>query len=154
GFMLAVTLVQIICSIGAVYFGARTAMALGKDVRQTIFTKVQQFSAREVGHFGAPSLITRNTNDVQQMQMLGLMTFTMMVSAPIICVSDIILALRQNVQLSSLLLVAMPALGIIVTAIIAKMRPLFKQIQMRINEITRVLREQISGVRIIKTFVK
>jgi ATP-binding cassette, subfamily B, multidrug efflux pump len=154
GFMLAVTLVQIICSVGAVYFGARTAMALGRDVRQAVFTKVQQFSAREVGHFGAPSLITRNTNDVQQVQMLALMTFTMMVSAPIMCVGGIILALRQDVQLSSLLLVAVPALGIIVTAIIARMRPLFKQMQVRIDEIARVLREQISGVRVIRAFVK
>ena len=154
GFMLAVTLAQIICSVGAVYFGARTAMALGRDVRQAVFTKVQQFSAREVGHFGAPSLITRSTNDVQQVQMLAMMTFTMMVSAPIMCVGGIILALRQDVQLSSLLLVAVPALGIIVTAIIARMRPLFKQMQVRIDEIARVLREQISGVRVIRAFVK
>jgi ATP-binding cassette subfamily B multidrug efflux pump len=154
GFMLAVALVQIVCAISAVYFGARTAMALGRDVRQAVFTKVQQFSAREVGHFGAPSLITRSTNDVQQVQMLALMTFTMMVSAPIMCVGGIILALHQDVQLSSLLLVAVPALGIIVTAIIARMRPLFRQMQVRIDEIARVLREQISGVRVIRAFVK
>jgi ATP-binding cassette, subfamily B, multidrug efflux pump len=154
GFMLAVTLAQIICSVGAVYFGARTAMAFGRDIRQAIFTKVQQFSAREVGHFGAPSLITRGTNDVQQVQMLALMSFTLMVSAPIMCVGGIILALRQDVQLSSLLVVAVPALGIIVTAIIARMRPLFKQMQVRIDEIARVLREQISGVRVIRAFVK
>jgi len=154
GLMLAVTFVQIICSVGAVYFGARTAMSLGRDVRQAVFTKVQQFSAREVGHFGAPSLITRGTNDVQQVQMLALMTFTMMVAAPIMCVGGIILALRQDVQLSSLLLVAVPALGIIVTAIIARMRPLFRQMQARIDEIARVLREQISGVRVIRAFVK
>jgi ATP-binding cassette, subfamily B, multidrug efflux pump len=154
GFMLAVALAQIVCSIGAVYFGARTAMALGRDVRDAVFTKVQQFSAREVGHFGAPSLITRSTNDVQQVQMLALMTFTMMVSAPIMCVGGIILALHQDVQLSSLLLVAVPALGIIVTAIIARMRPLFRQMQVRIDEIARVLREQISGVRVIRAFVK
>ena len=152
--MLAVALVQIVCSIGAVYFGARTAMALGRDVRQAVFTKVQQFSAREVSHFGAPSLITRSTNDVQQVQMLALMTFTMMVSAPIMCVGGIILALHQDVPLSSLLLVAVPALGIIVTAIIARMRPLFRQMQVRIDEIARVLREQISGVRVIRAFVR
>jgi ATP-binding cassette subfamily B multidrug efflux pump len=153
-FMLAIALVQIVCSIGAVFFGARTAMALGRDVRQAVFTKVQQFSAREVSHFGAPSLITRNTNDVQQVQMLALMTFTMMVAAPIMCVGGIILALHQDVQLSSLLLVAVPALGIIVTAIIARMRPLFRQMQVRIDEIARVLREQISGVRVIRAFVR
>jgi ATP-binding cassette subfamily B protein len=154
GFMLAVAFVQIVCSIGAVYFGARTAMALGRDVRQAVFTKVQQFSAREIGHFGAPSLITRSTNDVQQVQMLALMTFTLLVSAPIMCVGGIILALNQDVKLSSLLLVAVPALGIIVTAIITRMRPLFRQMQVRIDEIARVLREQISGVRVIRAFVK
>ncbi|HEX5188134.1 MAG TPA: ABC transporter ATP-binding protein [Streptosporangiaceae bacterium] len=153
-FMLAIALVQIVCAVGAVYFGARTAMALGRDVRQAVFTKVQQFSAREVGHFGAPSLITRGTNDVQQVQMLALMTFTLMVAAPIMCVGGIILALHQDVQLSSLLLVAVPALGIIVTAIISRMRPLFRQMQERIDEIARVLREQISGVRVIRAFVR
>jgi ATP-binding cassette subfamily B multidrug efflux pump len=153
-FMLAIALVQIICAVGAVYFGARTAMALGRDVRQAVFTKVQQFSAREVGHFGAPSLITRGTNDVQQVQMLALMTFTLMVAAPIMCVGGIILALHQDVQLSSLLLVAVPALGIIVAAIISRMRPLFRQMQARIDEIARVLREQISGVRVIRAFVR
>ncbi|HEX6931104.1 MAG TPA: ABC transporter ATP-binding protein [Streptosporangiaceae bacterium] len=153
-FMLAVALVQIVCSVSAVYFGARTAMALGRDVRLAIFAKVQQFSARETGHFGAPSLITRGTNDVQQVQMLALMTFTMMVAAPIMCVGGIILALHQDVQLSSLLLVAVPALGIIVTAIISRMRPLFRQMQVRIDEIARVLREQISGVRVIRAFVR
>jgi ATP-binding cassette subfamily B protein len=154
GFMLAVAFVQIVCSIGAVYFGARTAMALGRDVRLAVFKRVQDFSAREVAHFGAPSLITRTTNDVQQVQMLALMTFTLMVTAPIMCIGGIILALRQNVQLSALLLVAVPALGIIVTAIIARMRPLFRQMQVRIDEIARVLREQISGVRVIRAFVR
>ena len=153
-FMLGVALVQIVCSVGAVYFGARTAMAVGRDIRLAVFAKVQQFSAREVGRFGAPSLITRNTNDVQQVQMLALMTFTLMVTAPIMCVGGIILALHQNVKLSSLLLVAVPALGIIVTAIIARMRPLFRQMQGRIDEIARVLREQISGVRVIRAFVR
>jgi ATP-binding cassette, subfamily B, multidrug efflux pump len=153
-FMLAIALVQIVCAVGAVFFGARTAMAMGRDVRQAVFTKVQQFSAREVGHFGAPSLITRNTNDVQQVQMLALMTFTLMVAAPIMCVGGIILALHQDVQLSSLLLFAVPALGIIVTLIISRMRPLFRQMQVRIDEIARVLREQISGVRVIRAFVR
>ena len=153
-FMLGIALVQIVCSVGAVYFGARTAMALGRDIRLAVFTKVQQFSAREVGRFGAPSLITRGTNDVQQVQMLALMTFTMMVSAPIMCVGGIILALHQDVRLSALLLVAVPALGIIVPAIIARMRPLFRQMQSRIDEIARVLREQISGVRVIRAFVR
>jgi ATP-binding cassette subfamily B protein len=123
-------------------------------MRLAVFRQVQDFSAREVGHFGAPSLITRTTNDVQQVQMLALMTFTLMVSAPIMCVGGIILALRQDVRLSALLLVAVPALGIIVTAIISRMRPLFRQMQERIDEIARVLREQISGVRVIRAFVR
>ncbi len=154
GLMLAVALVQIVCSVGAVYFGARTAMALGRDVRLALFGRVQEFSAREVAHFGAPSLITRNTNDVQQVQMLAIMTFTLMVSAPIMCVGGVILALNQNVKLSSLLLVAVPALGVVVALIISKMRPLFRQMQVRIDEINRVMREQISGVRVIRAFVR
>jgi ATP-binding cassette subfamily B multidrug efflux pump len=154
GVMLAVALVQIVCSIGAVYFGARTAMALGRDVRLAVFGRVQDFSAREVGRFGAPSLITRCTNDVQQVQMLAVMTFTMMVSAPIMCVGGIIMALRQDVKLSALLLVAVPALGVIVLLIISRMRPLFRQMQERIDEIARVLREQITGVRVIRAFVR
>jgi ATP-binding cassette subfamily B protein len=154
GFMIAVAVVQIVCATGAVYFGARTAMALGRDIRQAVFRRVQEFSAREVSHFGTPSLITRNTNDIQQVQMLALMTFTLMVSAPIMCVGGIILALNQDVRLSSLLLVAVPALGIIVSLIIARMRPLFRQMQDRIDQINRVLREQITGVRVIRAFVR
>jgi len=154
GVMIVVTLAQIICATGAVYFGARTAMALGRDVRLAVFSRVQEFSAREVGHFGTPSLITRNTNDIQQVQMLALMTFTLMVSAPIMCVGGIILALNQDVKLSSLLLVAVPALGIIVALIISRMRPLFRLMQVRIDQINRVLREQITGVRVIRAFVR
>ncbi len=154
GFMLLVALAQIVCAIGAVFFGARTAMALGRDVRLAVFKRVHDFSAREVGHFGTPSLITRNTNDIQQVQMLALMTFTLMVSAPIMCVGGIILALNQNVQLSSLLLVSVPALGIAVSLIIARMRPLFRLMQERIDQINRVMREQITGVRVIRAFVR
>jgi ATP-binding cassette subfamily B protein len=154
GIMLAITLVQITSALGAVYFGATTAMALGRDVRHAVFQRVQDFSAREVGRFGTPSLITRNTNDVQQVQMLAVMTFTLLVSAPIMCVGGIILALNQDVPLSSLLLVAVPALGIIVSLIIGRMRPLFRLMQTRIDGINRVLREQISGVRVIRAFVR
>lgn len=154
GIMLAVSVVQIACAVGAVYFGARTAMALGRDVRHGVFRRVQAFSAREVGRFGTPSLITRSTNDVQQVQMLAVMTFTLLVSAPIMAVGGIILALNQNVPLSSLLLVAVPALGIIVSLIIRRMRPLFRLMQTRIDVINRVLREQITGVRVIRAFVR
>jgi len=106
--MLAVALAQITCAIGATYFGARTSMAVGRDLRAAVFHRVLDFSAREVGRFGAPSLITRTTNDVQQVQMLALLTFTLMVSAPIMCVGGIILALNQDVKLSALLLVIVP----------------------------------------------
>ena len=154
GVMLAVTLVQIVCSIGAVYFGARTAMALGRDVRSAVFNRVQNFSAREVGQFGTPSLITRTTIDVQQVQMLTLMAFTLLVSAPIMCAGGILMALQQDVPLSGLLLVVVPVLGIVVSLVVAQMRPLFRLVQTRIDEINRVLREQISGVRVIRAFVR
>jgi ATP-binding cassette, subfamily B, multidrug efflux pump len=152
--MLAITLVQILCAIGAVFFGAQVAMALGRDVRHGIFSRVLTFSDREVNHFGTPSLITRTTNDVQQVQMLAIMTFTLLLSAPIMCIGGIILALNQNVPLSSLLLVAVPLLGVILTLIIGRMRPLFRQMQERLDSINRVLREQITGVRVIRAFVR
>ncbi|QWF79340.1 ABC transporter ATP-binding protein [Amycolatopsis sp. CA-230715] len=154
GIMLAVTLVQIIASIGAVYYGARVAMAFGRDVRAGIFDRVQSFSAREVGQFGTPSLITRTTNDVQQVQMLVVMAFTLMVSAPIMCVGGIIMALNQDVTLSSLLLVIVPVLAVLVGLIIARMRPLFRLLQERIDKINGVLREQITGIRVVRAFVK
>jgi ATP-binding cassette subfamily B protein len=154
GIMIAVTFVQIVCAIGAVYFGAQTAMAVGRDIRAAVFAKVQSFSAREVGKFGAPSLITRTTNDVSQVQMLALMTFTLMVMAPIMCVGGIILALHQDVPLSSLLLIIVPVLVVLVSLIIRKMRPLFRKMQVRIDTINRVLREQITGIRVIRAFVR
>jgi ATP-binding cassette, subfamily B, multidrug efflux pump len=154
GVMLGVTLLQVMCAITAVYFGARTAMALGRDVRAAIFARVQDFSAREVGQFGAPSLITRTTNDVQQVQMLALLTFTLMVAAPIMCVGGIIMAMRQDVPLSALLLIIVPVLVGIVGAIIVRMRPLFRGMQTRIDEVNRVMREQITGIRVIRAFVR
>ncbi|RKN70440.1 ABC transporter ATP-binding protein [Streptomyces klenkii] len=154
GGMLAVTLVQIVCAIGATYFGARTAMAVGRDLRAAVFDRVQSFSAREMGHFGAPSLITRTTNDVQQIQLLVLMAFTLMVSAPIMCVGGILMALDQDVPLSALLLVIVPVLGVIVSLIIWRMRPVFRGVQDRIDTVNRVLREQITGIRVIRAFVR
>jgi ATP-binding cassette subfamily B protein len=154
GLMLLITLIQIVCSGVAVFFGARTAMALGRDIRRSIFTRVQTFSAREVGQFGAPSLITRTTNDVQQVQMLVLMTFTLLVAAPIMCVGGVILALRQDIPLSGLLLVVLPILVGAVTLIISQMRPQFRTMQTRIDTVNRVLREQITGIRVIRAFVR
>ncbi|MET7615641.1 ABC transporter ATP-binding protein [Streptomyces sp. NPDC005408] len=153
-FMIAVSIVQVLCNIGAVYYGARTAAALGRDVRAAVFDRVQSFSAREVGHFGAPSLITRTTNDVQQVQMLVLMAFTLMVSAPIMCVGGIIMALGQDVPLSAVLLAVVPILGIAVSLIVKKMRPLFRTMQERLDTVNRVLREQITGNRVIRAFVR
>jgi ATP-binding cassette, subfamily B, multidrug efflux pump len=154
GWMLLVTLAQIACSIAAVYFGARAAMSFGRDVRSAIFHRVGTFSAREVGKFGAPSLITRNTNDVQQVQMLVLMTATLMVSAPIMCVGGIIMALRQDVGLSWLMAVSIPVLVIAIALIVVRMVPLFRAMQARIDVVNRVLREQLSGIRVVRAFVR
>jgi ATP-binding cassette subfamily B multidrug efflux pump len=154
GWMLLVTLAQIACSIGAVYFGARAAMAFGRDVRSAIFHRVGTFSAREVAQFGAPSLITRNTNDVQQVQMLVLMTATLMVSAPIMCVGGIIMALRQDVGLSWLMAVCIPVLVVAIGLIVVRMVPLFRAMQARIDVVNRVLREQLSGIRVVRAFVR
>ncbi|WEV27041.1 ABC transporter ATP-binding protein [Streptomyces sp. 71268] len=154
GVMLAVTLLQMVCAIGAVYFSARTAMALGRDVRAAVFDRVQSFSARELGHFGAPSLITRTTNDVQQVQTLCLMTFTLMVTVPIMCVGGVVMALNQDVPLSALLLVIVPVLGVIVTLIVRRLRLVFRGVQKSVDRVNRVLREQIAGVRVIRAFVR
>ncbi|MFD8520994.1 ABC transporter ATP-binding protein [Streptomyces capillispiralis] len=152
--MIGISLAQVVCNIGAVYYGARTASALGRDVRAAVFDRVQSFSAREVGHFGAPSLITRTTNDVQQVQMLVLMTFTLMVSAPIMCVGGIVMALGLDVPLSGVLVAVVPVLGLCVTLIVRRLRPLFRTMQERLDTVNRVLREQITGNRVIRAFVR
>ncbi|OHV45549.1 ABC transporter ATP-binding protein [Pseudofrankia sp. BMG5.36] len=154
GIMLAITVGQIVCSGGAVFFSARTSMAVGRDVRAAVFDRVQSFSAREVAHFGAPSLITRATNDVQQVQMLVLMGFTMMVSAPIMCIGGIVLAIHQDLGLSTLLVVVVPLLAIIISLIIYRMRPLGRAMQERLDTVNRVLREQLAGLRVIRAFVR
>jgi ATP-binding cassette, subfamily B, multidrug efflux pump len=154
GVMLVVTLVQIVCSISAVYFGARTAMSFGRDVRAGVFARVGTFSAREMATFGAPSLITRSTNDVQQVQMVVLTGCTLVVVAPIMCVGGIILALRQDLGLAWLLLVSIPVLLIAVALIIRKMVPLFRIMQVKIDGINRILREQITGIRVVRAFVR
>jgi ATP-binding cassette subfamily B protein len=154
GWMLAVTLAQIVCSISAVYFGARAAMAFGRDVRSAIFHRVGSFSGREVAQFGAPSLITRNTNDVQQVQMLVLMTCTLMIGAPIMCVGGIIMALRQDIGLSWLMLVCIPVLVVAIAMIVVRMVPQFRAMQARIDTVNRVLREQLAGIRVVRAFVR
>ncbi|MGW5093222.1 ABC transporter ATP-binding protein [Streptomyces nodosus] len=154
GLMIGVSLGQVVCNMGAVYYGARTASALGRDVRAAVFDRVQSFSSREVSHFGAPSLITRTTNDVQQVQMLALMSFTLLVSAPIMCVGGIVLALGLDVPLSGVLVAVVPVLGLCVTLIVRRLRPLFRSMQVRLDTVNRVLREQISGNRVIRAFVR
>ena len=152
--MLAVALLQIACSVAAVWFSARTAMSFGRDVRATIFQRVGTFSQREVQHFGAPSLITRETNDVQQVQMLVLMSCTLMVAAPIMMVGGVVMAMREDFGLSWLLAVAVPTLIVAIGFIISRMVPSFRAMQERIDEVNRLLREQITGVRVVRAFVR
>jgi len=154
GLMLGVSLLQVACSIAAVYFGAKVAMAFGRDLREGLFTRVQDFSAREMGQFGAPSLITRTTNDVQQVQMVALLSFTIMLMAPIMLVGGVVLALQEDVALSGLLLVVVPVLGVVVGLIVSRMVPYFRTMQKRIDAINRVMREQITGLRVIRAFVR
>jgi ATP-binding cassette, subfamily B, multidrug efflux pump len=152
--MLVITLVQALCSIAAVYFGARSAMGFGRDTRAAIFHHVGSFSAREVTKFGAPSLITRTTNDVQQVQMLVLLTCTMMVAAPIMCVGGIVMALRQDVGLAPLIVVSVTVLVVSIALIVTRMVPQFRRMQTRLDAVNRVLREQITGIRVVRAFVR
>jgi ATP-binding cassette subfamily B protein len=154
GWMLLVTGIQVVCSIAAVYFGARTAMGFGRDLRTAIFQRVGEFSSREVARFGAPSLITRNTNDVQQAQMLVLLGCTMLVAAPIMCVGGVVMALREDVGLSWLMLVSVPVMVVAIGLIVRRMLPGFRSMQDRIDSVNRVLREQISGIRVVRAFVR
>jgi len=154
GWMLAVTLLQVVCSIAAVYFGARTAMGFGRDVRSAVFHRVGEFSARELNRFGAPSLITRNTNDVQQVQMLVLVSCTMLVAAPIMCVGGVVMALQEDVGLSWLMAVSVPVLIVAIGLVIVRMVPRFRLMQVRIDAVNRVLREQITGIRVVRAFVR
>ncbi|MBX3098150.1 MAG: ABC transporter ATP-binding protein [Salinibacterium sp.] len=154
GVMLGITLVQIGAAITAVYFGAKAAMAFGRDVREAIFVRVGEFSEREVSRFGAPSLITRTTNDVTQVQMLVLMTCTLLVSAPILAIGGVIMALRQDVGLSWIMVVAVPVLLVIIGLIVSRMVPLFRLMQVRIDTVNRVLREQLTGIRVVRAFVR
>ncbi|MFZ0325018.1 MAG: ABC transporter ATP-binding protein [Actinomycetes bacterium] len=154
GIMLFVTFVQVACTIAAVYFGARSSMGFGRDTRAAIFHRVGSFSAREMTHFGAPSLITRNTNDVQQVQMLVLLTCTMMVSAPIMCVGGIVMALRQDLGLAWLIVVSVTVLVTAIALIVSRMVPQFRRMQTRLDVVNRVLREQITGIRVVRAFVR
>lgn len=152
--MLAVTLLQIVAAIVQVYFGARAAMALGRDLRGAIFTQVGDFSQREVDAFGAPSLITRTTNDVQQIQMFALLTLTLLISTPILSIGGVVMALREDIGLSWIVIVSVPVLLLAVGLIIARMAPQFRRMQTRIDAVNRVLREQLTGIRVVRAFVR
>ena len=154
GLMLAVSLVQAASSITAVFFGARTAMAFGRDVRSATFHRVMEFSSREMARLGAPSLLTRNTNDVQQIQMLVLMSFTMLITAPIMMVGGVVMALREDVGLSWLVAAIVPILALIIGLIVTRMVPGFRLMQRRLDTVNQVLREQTSGIRVVRAFVR
>ncbi len=154
GVMLGVTLVQIAAAIAATWFGARSAMLLGRDVRLALFRRVGSFSGREVAAFGAPSLITRSTNDVQQVQMLVLMACTMLVPTPILAIGGLVFAVREDAGLSWVIAVAVPVMLVVVLLETSRMRPHFQRLQERIDTVNRVLREQLTGIRVIRAFVR
>ena len=154
GWMLAVSLAQMVCAIAAVFLCARAATAFGRDLRHDLFDAVQGFSQREMRKIGAPSLITRTTNDVQQVQQVMLMGFTIMIQAPIMAVGGLLMALQQDVALTGLLLVIVPVLGITMGLLVWRMLPYFRSMQARIDKINGVLREQISGLRVVRAFVR
>ena len=154
GLMLVVTILQVGFSVIAVYFGSKVAMGFGRDVRRSLFHQVNDFSAREVAQFGAPSLITRITNDVQQVQMLVLMTCTLLLSAPFTSIGGVILAMQQDLGLSRILMFSIPILAVLLGFIIGSMVPSFRKMQERIDRINEILREQLTGIRIVRAFVR
>lgn len=154
GWMLAVSLGQVVAAVVATYFGARTAMRFGRDLRRRLFGHVQEFSAQEVAKFGAPTLITRTTNDVQQVQMVVFMTAVFAVMAPIMLIGGAVMAMREDLKLSGVLVVVIPVLGLVVGLIVSRMVPYFRQMQARIDKVNGVLREQIAGMRVVRAFVR
>ena len=154
GIMLLVTLAQVIFSVTAVYFGSKVAMGFGRDVRRQLFSQVNAFSTREVAVFGAPSLITRITNDVQQVQMLVLMTCTLILGAPFTAIGGIFMAMHQDLGLSRILMVSIPILAVLLSLIISSMVPTFRKMQERIDRINEILREQLTGIRVVRAFAR
>ena len=152
--MLGITLVLGVIAVGGVYWASLASQGVGRDLRGAVFSKVQGFSARELNRIGTPSLITRNTNDVQQIQLFMQIALTMMVSAPITAVGGVIMALRADVQLSAVLIFAVPVLAAIFAFMFTRAVPLFRSVQGKIDRINQVLREQITGVRVIRAFVR
>ena len=154
GVMLAVTALQVLCAVGAVYFGSRAGMGFGRDLRSVIFDHVTGFSAEETARFGAPSLLTRTTNDVQQIQLLVQLTCTMLVTAPIMSVGGIFMAIHQDAGLSWLLLVSVPVLAVANYWIVSHLLPIFRRMQRLIDNINKVMREQLAGIRVIRAFAR
>jgi ATP-binding cassette, subfamily B, multidrug efflux pump len=154
GVMLLVTLAQVIFSVTAVYFGSKVAMGFGRDTRRQLFHQVNAFSTREVAVFGAPSLITRITNDVQQVQMLVLMTCTLILGAPFTAIGGVFMAMHQDLGLSRILMVSIPILAVLLSLIISSMVPTFRKMQERIDRINEILREQLTGIRVVRAFVR
>ena len=152
GLMLALAVVVGVLAIVAVWFSSRASMGLGRDVRRAVFARVQEFSAREMNRFGTPSLITRNTNDVQQVQLFVQLALSILVTAPIMLVGGIILAIREDVTLSSILVVILPLMVAVIGTLMYFAIPLFQSLQVKIDRINQVLREQITGVRVIRAF--
>lgn len=154
GVMLLVTLVQVTFSVAAVYIGSKVAMGFGRDVRRNLFHQVNSFSAREVAQFGAPSLITRITNDVQQVQMLVLMTCTLILGAPFTAIGGVFMAMHQDLGLSRILMVSIPLLLVLLGLIISSMVPTFRRMQERIDRINEIMREQLTGIRVVRAFAR
>ena len=154
GIMLAVTFLLGVASIISVYWGSKTAMGFGRDVRSAIFRRVESFSQAEINTFGTASLITRNTNDVQQVQMVVLMMLNIIISAPFMAIGGVIMALRQDVPLSGLLVVIIPLMGVLIGLTLTRAMPLFKQNQIRLDRVNQVAREKLSGIRVIRAFVR
>ena len=154
GLMLLISAAQLVFTVIAIYYGSRVAAAFGRDVRGRLFHQVTDFSAREVAHFGAPSLITRVSNDVNQVQTLVQMTCTMVIAAPITAIGGTIMALREDVALTWVLAVAIPVLLLSIGNVVARMVPTFRVMQERIDDLNRVLREQITGIRVVRAFVR
>ncbi len=153
-FMLVVTLLLAACAIASSYFSSKISMSFGRDMRRAIFHKVESFSQADLDKFGTPSLITRNTNDVQQMQMLVLLGLNLMVMAPLMCIGGVIMALRQDVVLSSSIIVIIPVMAVAVWIILSKATPLFRSIQIKIDRVNQIMREKLMGVRVIRAFVR
>src|SRR2546429_2093011 len=152
--MLGITLVLGVFAIVAVYFASETSMSVGRDVRAAVFERVQSFSAREMNRFGTASLITRNTNDVQQVQLFLQIALTILVSAPIIAVGGVFMAVREDATLSWLLVVIVPLMAAVIGLLLLRAVPLFRQVQVKIDRLTQVLREQITGVRVVRAFIR